>query len=467
MADFSFTDLSNLINVISRTGGNTSERQSIQGDVFDDFTTKINSTFDNDLIRREVGRMESYVSANKEDMSDAMWDKYNYIKDRAFYNMEDNDYFNVYSAKIDSDAQEFNELMNSYNESEQEQKDAIIGELQTRVLDFVNNKNIMKRKFGTRLSKPEFHTEALKIAQYDELFQFGVASLTDDNYLSLDEQEAFFNSITQGDATPMQTYMTKEANHRSNMASINYQSGIQMVDSINYWGDLLDKHDDIVNYKTRIDDMLDGSEEKEEENTKFMNLLGQTAWVDMSDEDQPIPFTYEQLLLGDANTLLDKAQSEVVNLTRKFKNADKGYSALTGQFISDGYPITYSKYNPTPIPNSNIETEIDRDVNNNANNKNEILSKEEKDLIDEYISEKTEYDEAIAWLEANPEEAFEQGELYNLRNKYHTIKREFKKKWLKKKGGGVIKDVEGNITSDYRKDTLQKQAEDLIKKHTK
>ena len=84
MADFSFTDLSNLINVISRTGGNTSERQSIQGDVFDDFTTKINSTFDNDLIRREVGRMESYVSANKEDMTDAKWEKYKYIKDSAF-----------------------------------------------------------------------------------------------------------------------------------------------------------------------------------------------------------------------------------------------------------------------------------------------------------------------------------------------------------------------------------------------
>ena len=128
---FTIDDLSNFIELSGSIGGvnkNTrQEKQVVQKDVFDDFQTKINSTFDNDLILRELDRMESYKSQNQDNMSDAMWDKYNYIKDKSKYNMEDNSYFNVHSNKINQDAQEFYELMEGFNTANQEGKDATVG----------------------------------------------------------------------------------------------------------------------------------------------------------------------------------------------------------------------------------------------------------------------------------------------------------------------------------------------------
>ena len=83
----------------------------------------------------------------------------------------------------------------------------------------------MQRKFGSRLAKPEYYTEALKLSQYDDLFQFGVASLVDDNHLSKDEGTAFFNSISKGDAAPMQEYITNQTNHKVSMANVNKTHG--------------------------------------------------------------------------------------------------------------------------------------------------------------------------------------------------------------------------------------------------
>jgi len=104
MANFSIEDLSNLINLTGSFSGDTSsarqDQRTVQKDIFDTYLTKINSTFDNELIQREIDRMESHVSQNQSDMSDAMWDKYNYIKDKSKYNMEDNNYFDVYLMKL-------------------------------------------------------------------------------------------------------------------------------------------------------------------------------------------------------------------------------------------------------------------------------------------------------------------------------------------------------------------------------
>jgi len=480
MANFSIEDLSNLINLTGSFSGDTSsarqDQRTVQKDIFDTYLTKINSTFDNELIQREIDRMESHVSQNQSDMSDAMWDKYNYIKDKSKYNMEDNNYFDVYSRQIDSQANEFNEIMNTYNDSSQEEKDAIVGDLQTRVLDFVSNKNIMKRKFGTRLSKPEYHTEALKLSEYDELFQYGVASLTDDQYLSKDEGAVFYKSIVAGDATHMRDYMIKETNHKVDSAKLNYQDGMTMIDQVNYFGDLLDKIDDIDRLDLKIKNMPTTNEDeiaaKTEEEGKYNDLLGRIAWTDLSNKDNPISFTYEQLFLGEADIIADNAQSSILNMERQLKNRAKGYLDLTGQNLFEGNPITYSKWNWSAIPTSELEEVIDNNVKNNTTPPTPPklnlagAPKDEQDLVNSYMTEKAEYDEIIAWLKANPYTGGSDPH-YDLRNKYNYAKKQFQKKWLSPKGGSVIKDAEGNIVSDYRKATKETQAQKLIQKYTK
>ena len=452
-------DLTNLINLTGGIGGVSSstrqQQQAVQGDIFDNFLTKINNTFDNELIQRELGRIESYVTQNEGDMSDAMWDKYSYIKETATYNMEDNNYFNVYSEKIDSSAKEFWTLMDSYNEAVVEDKSDIIKNLQGRIIDFVNDKNIMKRKYGTRLSRPEYHTERLKLAQYDDVFQFGVASLIDDGELSRDEGTAFFNSIVAGEATPMQNYIIKETNHRNAMAQVSYNEGMDIIDGVNYWGELLDAQKTVLDVRGRIDsfeNILINREFNEQEaldyekaQTEWNLIKGKTAWTDIREKDNPIPHTYEHVFTGVSSKVLTEARAQMSDLEKKLQTRELGYKNMTGQSLYDSNIITYPDFNYTPPESSSlIEGGIKVNVSDlQDNNKKRSQTKpgdlnianapqEDVKLIKEYQTDKKIYDEAMAWLDANPETAFEPVILFNLRNKYNEIRNDYKKKYYNK-----------------------------------
>ena len=436
-----------------------------------DFSTNISSTFDNDMIDIEIGRLDNFVANNQGSMSDSLYDEVNYIKEQAKFAKQDNAMYESMNSELDTYTNFAIENQNKYNEATPEGKLQIAKDLESNMTKFIKAKGNIIKKFGNRLVLPQYSQDALKLQSLDDIYLFGINSLKDGNYFDDTESSLFSNAIVQGDMTSIDSYVQQESKIRTDAATINYKAGLAELQTMNDKVGLLNKLN-----KARYDKYNNTAEYETYKNGHAFR------WIDPEDEKSVKDYTYEELLMGDETISALEAQYpiDIIEHEKKFNQHDKGYQKSTqGQSIKEFFDIDERFIAPSDGGENNVENQIIENVSSDFSpvkpepgslrdktkktdkvvDKGTELSKEEKELIDMHDSDMArleEIDKTLKGVGATLTLADRQN-LASERNK-------LKEKW-KDEGGGVIRDKEGNIVADFRKGLKQKVLE--LKKRQK
>ena len=99
----SISDLLQLVSGLQQMGAQQREvKTKTQKSRLSDFSDNISSTFDNDMIDIELGRLENYFSSNQDNMTSEALDEYNYIKEQAKYAKQDNNLYNTLYGEVET-----------------------------------------------------------------------------------------------------------------------------------------------------------------------------------------------------------------------------------------------------------------------------------------------------------------------------------------------------------------------------
>ena len=212
-----------------------SQRQNtqVQSAVFSDFEKDMNMTFDNERIDTVVARMNNYYNQNFDNMSPTMIQTYEHLLEKSKFQKEDNSKFNTLYTQIDGQKQNMINLLNSYNESDESLKPNIAKKMEANIVEFVKSKNSIFRKFGSRLTRPEYAPELTQLSSLDDIFRFGIQAATDDNYFSPEEYNVFSNAVLEGDMSFVNDYVGKETKYKQGVASTFLDRGLKKIENIN------------------------------------------------------------------------------------------------------------------------------------------------------------------------------------------------------------------------------------------
>ena len=124
-------------------------------------------------------------------------------------------------------------LLNSYNEVDESLKPSIAKKMESNIVEFVKSKNSIFRKFGSRLTRPEYAPELTQLSSLDDIFRFGIKAATDDNYFSPEEYNVFSYAVLEGDISFVDDYVTKETKYKQGVASTFLNRGLEKIENIN------------------------------------------------------------------------------------------------------------------------------------------------------------------------------------------------------------------------------------------
>lgn len=212
--------LSQLLELTNQMQRNQERKQKSQLMVFEDYSNELTQSFDNERIDTIVSRMDNYIGNNRDKMSETTYEQFMYLKEKSSHQKKDNDTYRFSMFEIDKQKEEVVGLLNEYNSASGERKEVIKQALDTNTRKFIQSKEDVQRKFGIRLSLPFFESDNSKLSSYDEIYQFGINSLKDDGYFSLEESNAFNTSLIQGNSGVIKEYENKEIRYKNSILQV-------------------------------------------------------------------------------------------------------------------------------------------------------------------------------------------------------------------------------------------------------
>ena len=325
----------------------------LQSAVFSDFEKDIDMTFDNSRIDTVVSRMENYYNQNFNNMSPTMIETYEHLLEKSKFQKEDNSKFNVLYSQIDGQTQNMMNLLNSYNEVDESLKLSIAKKMESNIVEFVKSKNSIFRKFGSRLTRPEYAPELTQLSSLDDIFRFGIKAATDDNYFSPEEYNVFSNAVLEGDISFVDDYVTKETKYKQGVASTFLNRGLEKIENIN----TLAKLPNLIK--------------------QAVNLSQTDTWEDI--KNQPI-YSYESggtktnatwndlLASPTIQSLALNDEEQIAALSESLNKDNFQYNKITGNNIQDFATIDWD------MPNvANVEPSVGQITGINLENQNNTI----------------------------------------------------------------------------------------------
>lgn len=353
-------DLSTIISLLNTLSNQAQRKKEIrtssQKSILSDFSDTIDSTFDNSMIDRELYRMENYVNTNQQGMTSGALEEYAYIKEKAKYAKEDNSLYNTLYAEVDTYSQKAIDLQNAYNDADETNKLQISKDLESNMTDYIKAKNGIFRKFGNRLTLPNYAQDTVKLEAIDDIFLFGVNSLKDDNYFDDEERNVFSNSIVQGNIKLVDDYIGKETNVRNTAAKFNLEQGVAEIKQMTTGIEFISK------YNQAKYDKANNVEEYE----KYKN---DRAFVYEDASGTLLDYTYAMLADNKAegaaklpSDLITKYERELSGHQKNLGIYDKAYGKLTNQSMSDIYGIPQMWQPPTSETEEEIQKRVEAEA---------------------------------------------------------------------------------------------------------
>ena len=334
-----------------------SQRQNtqVQSAVFSDFEKDMNMTFDNERIDTVVARMNNYYNQNFDNMSPTMIQTYEHLLEKSKFQKEDNSKFNTLYTQIDGQKQNMINLLNSYNESDESLKPNIAKKMEANIVEFVKSKNSIFRKFGSRLTRPEYAPELTQLSSLDDIFRFGIQAATDDNYFSPEEYNVFSNAVLEGDMSFVNDYVGKETKYKQGVASTFLDRGLKKIENINALAEL-------PNLRKQAIEMQNNDPELWE------NVKNQPIYEYTNASGDKVPATWNDILTPTLLSLAQNNTQQIEVLSESLNKDNFQYNKITGDNIQDFATIDWD------MPNvANVEPPIGTITDINLGNQNNTI----------------------------------------------------------------------------------------------
>lgn len=348
--------ISSILQLVNAQNQQTQAQDTrLQSAVFSDFEKDIDITFDNSRIDTVVSRMENYYNQNFNNMSPTMIETYEHLLEKSKFQKEDNSKFNVLYSQIDGQTQNMMNLLNSYNEADESLKPNIAKKMESNIVEFVKSKNSIFRKFGSRLTKPEYAPELTQLSSLDDIFRFGIKSATDDNYFSPEEYNVFSNAVLEGDMSFVNDYVTKETKYKQGVASTFLNRGLKKIEDINTLAKLPNLRKQAVEMQNNKLELWENV--KNQPIYSYKNASGDEVSATWNDISSP--------------TLLSLSQNNINQIAALSESLNKDnfqYNKITGNNIQDFATIDWD------MPNvANVEPPVGTITGINLGNQNNTI----------------------------------------------------------------------------------------------
>tara|TARA_R100000234_G_scaffold109795_2_gene81819 strand:- start:8828 stop:10303 length:1476 start_codon:yes stop_codon:yes gene_type:complete len=347
--------ISSILQLLNAQNQQTQAQDTrLQSAVFSDFEKDIDMTFDNSRIDTIVSRMENYYNQNFNNMSPTMIETYEHLLEKSKFQKEDNSKFNVLYSQIDGQTQNMMNLLNSYNEVDESLKSSIAKKMESNIVEFVKSKNSIFRKFGSRLTRPEYAPELTQLSSLDDIFRFGIKAATDDNYFSPEEYNVFSNAVLEGDMSFIDDYVTKETKYKQGVASTFLDRGLKKIENINTLAELPNLRKQAV-------------EIKENQANTWENIKNQIIYSYESGGTKT-DVTWNDLFSPTIQSLALNNEEQIEALSKSLNKDNFQYNKITGNNIQDFATIDWD------IPSvANVEPPVGTITGINIGNKNKTI----------------------------------------------------------------------------------------------
>jgi len=348
--------ISSILQLVNAQNQQTQAQDTrLQSAVFSDFEKDIDITFDNSRIDTVVSRMENYYNQNFNNMSPTMIETYEHLLEKSKFQKEDNSKFNVLYSQIDGQTQNMMNLLNSYNEADESLKPNIAKKMESNIVEFVKSKNSIFRKFGSRLTKPEYAPELTQLSSLDDIFRFGIKSATDDNYFSPEEYNVFSNAVLEGDMSFVDDYVTKETKYKQGVASTFLNRGLKKIEDINTLAKLPNLIKQAVNVSQNQTDTWEDIKNQIIYSYESGGTKTDVTWNDLLASPK-----IQSLALND--------EEQIAALSESLNKDNFQYNKITGNNIQDFATIDWD------MPNvANVEPPVGTITGINLGNQNNTI----------------------------------------------------------------------------------------------
>ena len=350
----SFSDLLQLIQGSAEAGR---RRQAEYADIYRDFDTDINSTYDNKQLAQKKQQFDNYFNSNRGSMNESMLAKYELLNTKFENQQKDNDAYAFGIEKNKKIAKDVENALLSYsaiNENTELTADQKITKrkeamdaLGASIGDYLSDAGEFRTKHYNRLARSP--QDAFYIDNLNELFAYGIAQAEDDFVFDSNEARAFSLALQTQSFEPIKAYKVNEMNLNSALNQKQIQQTDLLYKQYEISSDISKKASYYYELEEKAANENGDYSQEEQENAKnnLLSLENQSFYTD----DDGNQYMYANLSDDESEESLFVAQQMLgKNQTfEQLKNIDTIYSKRVGQSYLQGI-------NQTPSIKDDINT---------------------------------------------------------------------------------------------------------------
>ena len=350
----SFSDLLQLIQGSAEAGR---RRQAEYADIYRDFDTDINSTYDNKQLAQKKQQFDNYFNSNRGSMNESMLAKYELLNTKFENQQKDNDAYAFGIEKNKKIAKDVENALLSYSAINEDteltadqkitKRKEAMDSLGASIGDYLSDAGEFRAKHYNRLARSP--QDAFYIDNLNELFAYGIAQAEDDFVFDSNEARAFSLALQTQSFEPIKAYKVNEMNLNS---ALN-QKQIQQTDLLYKQYEISSDISKKASYYYELEEIAaneNGDYSQEEQENAKNNLLSlenqsfytdddgnQYMYANLSDDESEESVLVAQQMLGKEQTF------------EQLKNIDTIYSKRVGSSYLQGI-------NQTPSIKDDINT---------------------------------------------------------------------------------------------------------------
>jgi hypothetical protein len=350
----SFSDLLQLIQGSAEAGR---RRQAEYADIYRDFDTDINSTYDNKQLAQKKQQFDNYFNSNRGSMNESMLAKYELLNTKFENQQKDNDAYAFGIEKNKKIAKDVENALLSYSAINEDteltadqkitKRKEAMDSLGASIGDYLSDAGEFRAKHYNRLARSP--QDAFYIDNLNELFAYGIAQAEDDFVFDSNEARAFSLALQTQSFEPIKAYKVNEMNLNSALNQKQIQQTDLLYKQYEISSDISKKASYYYELEEKAANENGDYSQEEQENAKnnLLSLENQSFYTDddgnqymyanLSDDESEESVLVAQQMLGKEQTF------------EQLKNIDTIYSKRVGSSYLQGI-------NQTPSIKDDINT---------------------------------------------------------------------------------------------------------------